>query len=172
MITIEQFMNIIDYKITEGSEYGWKCYGHNAYRIDRWVIDQFSIGIVFDNINHTVFEVEVCDYKRDHAYRLINPEYIDSYYKEAKERLCDDDVAWDGVKFTDLEVEEDFLEKARAIVLGEDYSTDVQMVLDLADDEILLLTNMANERNITLNELVVNILSEMTNKEVKNDSNS
>ena len=51
MITIKEWMELVDYKITEGSTYGWQCYGPNAYCLDSWngVYDDggYSFSIIF-----------------------------------------------------------------------------------------------------------------------------
>jgi hypothetical protein len=36
MITMKEWMELVDYKITEGSDYTWSCYGPNAYTLDSW----------------------------------------------------------------------------------------------------------------------------------------
>ena len=36
MITMKEWMELVDYKITEGGEYGWECYGPNSYTLDSW----------------------------------------------------------------------------------------------------------------------------------------
>ena len=33
-MNLKDFMEVIDYKITEGSEYQWSCFGNNAYTLD------------------------------------------------------------------------------------------------------------------------------------------
>ena len=55
MITIKDFMETVDYRITEGSDFGWKCFGPNSYCLDSWSGEQdgYSIGITFDTKNQT-----------------------------------------------------------------------------------------------------------------------
>ena len=36
MISLEQFMNVVDYRISEGSTYDWHCYGNHAYTLSAW----------------------------------------------------------------------------------------------------------------------------------------
>ena len=77
MITLKDFMEVIDYKITEGSEYLWHCYGEHAYRLDSWNQEQdgHTVSIVFDTRTQEVYEASAYDYGRNRAYRLINPVY-------------------------------------------------------------------------------------------------
>jgi hypothetical protein len=35
MISLKEWMELVDYRITEGSDYGWNCYGHDAHMLDR-----------------------------------------------------------------------------------------------------------------------------------------
>ena len=36
MITMKEWMELVDYKITEGDSYGWSCYGPNSYQLSSW----------------------------------------------------------------------------------------------------------------------------------------
>jgi len=167
MISIKDFMEVIRYRINEGSEYGWDCFGSNAYSFSSWDGDHngSSFNMVFDTVTQTVYCVEACDYKNNRAYRLINPDFVKAYRKEAKDNTVSADQAWDDINFIDLDVDEDFLQKARAIVNGETYDLDVLTPLvmpDIPEESLFKLMQIAHERNITLNKLVEEIL----NKEI------
>ena len=166
MITLKQWMEVADYRITEGSEYMWDCYGSNAYRLDSWNGDHdgHSISIVFDTKTQEVYEASAYDYKNQRAYRLINPTYIKKFKKESKRRDIDFDEAWDDVAYVDLETEDDYLEKAQAIVAGVDYDTRVEMPLVLDNDQLFELMKVAHSRDITLNELVEDVLQDAISK--------
>jgi hypothetical protein len=173
MITLKQFFETFDYRITEGSDYGWSCYGPDAYMLSSWngVHDTGGVSgnIVFDTKTQTVYEVEVCDYTNNRAYRLINPAFVDAHRKEANNREVDLNQAWDDVKFVDLDVEEDWLEKAQAIVAGEDYDTRVQMPLTLDNDQLFDLMKLAHENDVTLNQMVEQVLREHIEQHEKNN---
>jgi hypothetical protein len=172
MITLKQFFETFGYRITEGSEYGWTCYGPNAYTLDSWNgvhgTGGVSGSIVFDTRDQTVYEVEVCDYTRNRAYRLINPGFADAHREEAQQRSVSMNQAWDDVNFVDLDVEDDWLEKARAIIAGEDYDIRVQMPLTLDNDQLFDLMKLAHERDITLNQMVETVLREHIEQHEKN----
>ena len=160
MITLKQWMEICNYRITEGSDYGWRCFGHNAYRLDSWNGDQegHTISIVFDTKTQVVYEVEAFDYKRERAYRMINPEFKAAFDAEVEDRNVLD-MAWekdDGtpLKYIDIDVEEDFLEKAYAICNDQEYDTRVQVQVEFTDEELLKYMKFAHERDITFNQLV------------------
>ena len=160
MITLKQWMEICNYRITEGSDYGWRCFGHDAYRLDSWNGDQegHTISIVFDTKTQVVYEVEAFDYKRERAYRMINPEFKAAFDAEVEDRDVLD-MAWekdDGtpLKYIDIDVEEDFLEKAYAICNDQEYDTRVQVQVEFTDEELLKYMKFAHERDITFNQLV------------------
>lgn len=160
MITMRDFMETVNYRISEGSDYGWTCYGPNAYQLDSWNGDQdgYSIGIVFDTDTQIVYQMEANDYKNNRAYRWFHPDFKKKYEEDAETRMVDLDEAWDGVKYTDLEVTEDMLEKAQAIVDGEEYDTRVRIPIELDDQELMVLFKMAHERDMTFNNFVGEIL--------------
>lgn len=155
MITIKDFMETVDYRITEGSDYCWDCFGPHAYRLDSWngEHDGHTVGIVFDVKNQTVYQAEVHDYQHGRSYRWTNPDYIKAHGDEVDRRQVVD-TAYDDVKFIDLEVEDDFLSKARAIVTGEDYDTRVSLPIEFTDEEMLQYMMAAHERDITFNQFV------------------
>lgn len=158
MITIEDFCKAIEYKITGGSEYQWDCFGHNARYLDSNDSEDaggtYSCSIIFDSIDHTVFQMEVWDYKNDREYRWTHPDYAKAHKKEAKKRNIDPKESLEGRRYIDLDVSEDILEKANAIVNGLVYDTRVKVPVDFSDEELLKYMKLAHERDITFNELV------------------
>jgi hypothetical protein len=129
------------------------------------------LSIIFDTRTQGVYEVQAHDYANDRAYRIINPEYFKKYKKEAKNRDCSLTEAWEDVDYTDLEVDEDFIEKATAIVNGQEYDTGVLVPIDFTDEELLKYMKMAHERNMTFNAFVNEALADMIEryKEELND---
>lgn len=156
MITIKEWMELVDYRITEGSNYCWQCYGDNAYTLDSWNGDHdgHSFSIVFDAKDQTVYEVQAHDYLHNRAYRMINEDFQKKMRKESKRRDVDKDQAWDDVNYIDLDVDDDFIQKCLAIREGEDYDTRVLMPVEFSDEDLLKYMKMAHERDITFNQLV------------------
>ena len=158
MITIKEFMELVDYKITEGSSYGWECYGPNAYTLDSWNgvhgKGGYSFSIVFSTKSQKVYEVSVCDYTNDRAYRMIVANKLDKHRKEALARAVNLNEAWDDVEYVDLEVDGDFLQKCLAIKAGEDYDTRIEVPIIFTDEDLLTYMTIAHERDITFNQLV------------------
>ena len=160
MLTVKEFMELVEYRITEGDSYLWKCFGNSAFNLSAWNGDQdgWSMNMVFDTKDQTVYIVEVCDYARDRAYRMINPDYKMVHDAEALSRGVDYKEAWDDVNYVDLDTVEDFCQKAEAIRDGEDYDTRVDVPLTVPDDVLFELMKRAHEQDITLNQLVEQIL--------------
>jgi len=167
MITMKEWMELVGYRITEGSDYGWQCYGPNVYQLDSWNGEQdgHSFSIIFDTRDQTVYEVQAHDYVHNRAYRMINEDYAKKMKKEAKRRDVDRNEAWDEVNYVDLEVDDDFIQKCLAIREGEDYDARVSVPLTLGDDEMFELMKMAHEQDITLNELVERLLRRVIDEE-------
>lgn len=164
MTTLKAYLEAIDYKINEGSDYGWNCYGPNARYLDSNRNDQYSISAIFDSVDQTVYSIEAWDYKNNRTYRWVNPDFDKKFRKESKKRGIDPDESFDGQKYIIVEVAEDILEKISAIVAGNDYDTRIQVPLDLDDEMLYNLMTLAHKRDITLNALVEEILLEEIEK--------
>ena len=161
MISVKDFMETVNYRITEGSEYTWHCYGDHAYSLDSWNGDNdhgHAINMVFDLNTQTVYEMTACDYDKQNAYRWINPDYRKDYQTESSQRGVAQNQAWDDVDYINLETSKDMLEKARAIVTGEEYDTRISVPIELLDHELFQIMRMAHELDITLNEYVERVL--------------
>jgi hypothetical protein len=162
MITIKEWMELTDYKITEGSDYGWGCYGPNSYTLDSWNgvhgAGGYSFSITFSTKSQKVYEVSMCDYTNDRAYRMINTKFQEKHRKEAEARGVNLNEAWDDVDYIELDVLDDFIQKALAIRAGESYDTRVQVQVDFSDEDLLQYMKIAHERDITFNELVEDAL--------------
>lgn len=173
MISIKDFLESIDYKITDGWTYSWQCYGYNAYGIDSWsgTYDSgYSASIVFDTKTQDVYEVSVCDFSNNRAYRLFNPDYRLAYKDEMASRGIDTDSAWDDVQYIELETDKDMLEKIKAILKGEKYDERVEIPIDLDKDELLNLFKAAHAKDMTLNDYINHVLVDYIDIKKANDA--
>ena len=168
MITMKEWMELVDYKITEGSEYGWSCYGPNAYCLDSWNgvhgVGGYSFSIVFSTKTQKVYEVSMCDYTNDRAYRMIVENKQEKHSKEAEQKSVLANQAWDDVDYVDLEVVDDFIQKALAIRAGEDYSTDITIPIELPDDLLMVAFKAAHKENMTFNDWMNQMLRNFIDK--------
>lgn len=163
MITLKEWMEVVGYRVTEGSDYGWQCYGNDAYCLDSWNGDQdgHSFSITFDQKTQTVYEVQIHDYRNQRAYRMINPDYTAAYTAEADSRtIHNGNEAWEDVNYIDLEVDDDWIQKAQAVAAGEVYDTRISVPVDFTDEELLKFMKLAHERDVTFNQLVETALRE------------
>lgn len=156
-MSMQRFMETVNYRLTEGSDYCWSCFGPNAYRLDSWNGEQegHSVGVLFDTKTQETYQLEACDYQRNRAYRWTNPDYKKAHDDEASEK-CPNHVnqAWDDVDYVELESIDDFFKKASAIVQGLDYDTRVEVPITLPDDVMFQMMIKAHEQDITFNQLV------------------
>ena len=171
MLTLKEFMDLIDYKITEGSKYQWDCFGTNAYTLDSWDGDYqcHSFSILFDTQTQVVYQVEAHDYKNNRAYRMMNADFSAAYTAECLHRGVNEKEASEDADFVDLDTVDDFIQKSLAIRAGEEYDTRVEIPVDLEDELLFELMKMAHERDITFNQLVETALGEAIEKYRIND---
>jgi hypothetical protein len=159
MITIRDFLQAVEHRITGGSEYQWQCFGDYARYLDSVVPGQHSASIVFDTQTQLVYQADVCDYGGHRAYRWVHPDFESAHQQEAADRGIRPHQAWDEVHYVVLETPEDFLTKLARISQGQDYDTRVEVPLDLDDDLLFELMKQAHEHDITLNQMVERILT-------------
>jgi len=175
MISMKEWMELVDYKITEGGDYGWSCYGPNAYQLSSWngLHDKggWSFNIIFSTKTQKVYEVEVCDYTNNRAYRMIVENKREKHAKEAKAHGVNLNEAWDDIEYVDLEVDDDFISKCLAIKAGEDYDTSISVPLVLPDDLLMFAFKSAHEENMTFNDWMNKMLKEFIDKVNKGEYN-
>jgi len=152
---LAQWMDAHDYRITEGWQYQWQCYGANAQGMD----SQHGT-VIFDRATQTVYEMTVDDPASQRVYRWINPNVVQAHHDEARSRSVDLTTAYDQVRYTDLETVSDYMTKAAAIVRGQPYDDRIEVELNLPDHEMLQLMTLAHQRDITFNQLVEEALQQ------------
>ena len=164
---LKQVNEITNHRITEGSEYCWNCYPNARYL--SYESEFAHVSVLYSTETQEIYEADVSikvdnwfdEDKEMRPYRWLNPEYKDAMITEAKERKVKWRKAWDDVKWIDLEVTEDFLEKTKAIFNGESHDKRIQVPIELEDDVMLKLCMEAHKRDITLNQMVEKVLREV-----------
>lgn len=161
---LSKFNECFSHRISGGSEYGWKSFGLNARYLD--FESEFAHGsLVFDAMTQTVYIADI-DAKKDGddnlpgPYRWINTDHRQGYIDECKERGIEPFEAWDNVNYIELELAEDFLEKAHAIFNNLPFDKRIVVPIDLDDDVILKLAMEAHKRDITINKMVEIVLQQ------------
>jgi predicted HicB family RNase H-like nuclease len=166
-MNLKQINEITDHRITEGSDYGWNCYPNARYL--SYESEFAYVSVLYSTKTQEIYEADATikeanwfdEDKNMRPYRWLNPEFKDSMIAEAKSRKVKWKKAWDEVKWVDLETEEDFLEKAEAMFNGKEFDKRVQVPIDLEDDVMLKLCMEAHKRDITLNQMVEEILKKV-----------
>lgn len=153
----------LDHKIIGGSEFQWDCWPNTRF------LDYESNGafasVIFNIETQEVYNAEVnCNREGVKPYRWMNPAYKQEYIDEAKERNIDPNIAWDDVKWTELETSEDWCEKANAIFNNCSFDERVQVPLDLDNDTLFKLMTMAHEHDVTLNKMMEIVLQEVIDR--------
>jgi hypothetical protein len=163
-MTLQDWLDTVDYKITEGSKFEWECFGDNAYS---WLSQagENTAEVTFDTETKVVYQLRAIDQENGRAYSWLNPGFKDAMYIEAVTLGVDVDVAYDDVKLVDIEVEYDILEKMKAIVNNEPYDTRVVIELDFTPEEEQMFRSIAEQKGVTVDELVEIILLELMEKE-------
>jgi hypothetical protein len=165
---LNEINNTFQHQITGGSDYGWDCYGSNTWSIE--YTSKYAHGyVIFDTVTQKVYEVNVSpafgawgtDEHEPKPYRYIDPDYRVSHDTEAKDRNIDSNQAWDDTNWVDLETEEDFIDKASKMFVGETFDTRIVVPLDLDNETIIQLSMEAHKRDITLNQMVEELLKKM-----------
>lgn len=158
MTHLKDYIEAIEYKVTGGSEYTWRCFGDNARYLDCSDSEvsngTYSVLAIFDSETQRVYSMEAWDYINDREYRWIDPEFQKEYRKSCKKNNVDPKEAMDGRDFIDVEIAEDILEKINALVKGREYDTRIKVPVDFSDEDLLQYMKLAHEMDITFNELV------------------
>jgi len=158
----------LNHKIVGGSEHQWNCWD-NARFLD-YESDYAHASVVFNSQTQEVYCADVTDKLNEITpYRWLNPEFKEVYFKECKKRKVKKNIAWDDVKWCDLETQNDWLKKAQAIMRGEEFDRRIEVPLTLGDDEMWQLFTMAHENDVTLNKMVEIILQEVIDSHQKDD---
>lgn len=155
----------LSHKIVGGTEHQWTCW-NNARFLD-YESEYGHASVVFDTDTQTVYSAEISDKENKHKpYRWLNPNYKDEYIAEAKKRDVNPNLAWDDTNWYDLETSADWLKKASAIFNGLPVDTRVEVPLDLDNDTLLQLALEAHKRDITINQMVEQLLREVIERSV------
>ncbi len=157
---LQKYIEAIDFEISGGEPFMWSCFGPHT-RFLNGDSDIAGCSALFDPQTQEVFAIEVQHNDDPIYYRWITPEYVEAYKAEAKSRGVD----WqrpgdDGTKWRDTDCVLDVLEKVRAIRLGIPYDPNVIMTVTLDRDVFCDLAMLAHERNQTLNQCFVEVLTQ------------
>jgi hypothetical protein len=108
---IKEMIEATKYKITDGSEYLWACYGKTARFLDFEKTEAITASCVFDTKTQEIYEATLMINLV--GYRWINPKYLENLKAEYIERDLDMSLCIDDIQFIDYTSKTDFLEKVK-----------------------------------------------------------
>lgn len=162
MSHLEDFLNAIQYRITEAWEHQWSSY--QGAQVLGCINDYAAMNVAFTRDTQTVIEITVSselDADAMTAYRWIHPDYRAAIFAEADSRGIDRNEAFEGCCYIDLEVVDDILEKGKAMLANAKFDPRIQVPLDLSEDELLVLFKQAHEQDMTLNQYMHQVLDKL-----------
>lgn len=105
-INLKNYLESVKYKIQEGFEYGWECFGKNTFALNtegkKGSNFIYSTQVIFNTKNQTLYEVSFWDYVGRRVFRWINPRFVSKVKKEYKNRNLCFYTASDEMKFEDV----------------------------------------------------------------------
>jgi hypothetical protein len=104
--------------------------------------------VIYSIANLTVYEITVIDYKKDRAYRFVNPEFKGNEFNGGE------------LDYLDTESFDDIIEKVYAILNNRRYNVDTIVSLELGKEVIEILTNKAYDLDMTLDDYIIQILED------------
>lgn len=156
--------------------YLWNCYGDNAYCIDfqneKNSLHDFA-HVVYDATTGEVFQIEVFN-EENNPKIWFNYDYRKAYIDEARSRNVDPFVAWDNVRYTDMDFFDDVTDLLQQLEHKEEdegLEGTSELQLELPREQLLELCLIAHEKNVTLNQLINDVLRmEIDRLERKNEN--
>ena len=145
MIKLHEFLNVIGYRIHDKFIAERPIFGDLACEVT-YANDTCFLNCAFDLVTQEVFEIVAEDYTNKRYYRWTQEDFRDKQDNKTTLMLT--------AEYCELEVAEDILAKADAIISGRDYSTKVSVPINLTDEEFLHFAKAAHELDITFNQLV------------------
>lgn len=162
---LEQYIKLINFRIGDGSQFLWKCFGDNARFIDYDPLghENFHISAVYDTKTLEIYSLEFSDYTADVDYRWFHPDYLIAYQDEER-KMNIDNAGYGNIKLVNIEVVEDIVDKIECALIGVSYDPRIKVPLDLPDDVFLKLARLAHEKDITLNQLFKQVIQDSIDK--------
>lgn len=146
MELFRKFLELSNFSVEESWNHLWPSYS-NALCFDTKA-GKYYLGCAVKFDDNEIVELTIMD-DEENGYRWINPSYKTAIYEEYKTRHLD----FKNGNLVDLEVTDDFFEKASAMIAGKEFDKRIVIPLDLTENEIFALMKEAHERDITFNEM-------------------
>lgn len=146
MELFRKFLELSNFSIEEAWTHQWPSY-KKAMCFDTEANGYvLCCAVRFDT--DEIIELSISD-DDGNGYRWLNPSYKEAIFDECKDR----DIDFKNGNLVDLEITDDFFEKASAMISGKEFDKRIVIPLDLDEKELFLLMKEAHERDITFNEM-------------------
>lgn len=149
---LKNWSEAVKFRFSESGEYRFGNKNQIWARfLDYWDGDQdgVSSSCVYLPDTFEVLSMSICKYDTNTCYKWVNPEYRDIETNE---------FAYDDVKYTSIELEEDIIEKITKIVAHEPFDTRIMVPLEFDRDSMFELMMLAHKADMTLNDYVAEAL--------------
>lgn len=163
MIKLNNYLEAVNYMVTTGSRFYWKCFGTNVRYLD-YEVNGISVSAVYDTVTHDVYKLEVWT---NHEYRWINPLYVSAFNKESKSKNLDPKRSIDDGYYRDISLVK-ILEKIVKITGGRNYLATKTISIEFEEKELLALMKTAHEMDITFNQFVSQAVKRKLDEEQRN----
>jgi hypothetical protein len=162
LMFVQDFLKLVNYRVTEGQNFGWDCYGKYAYSFTSEISEgghDIAISCIFDLTTSVVYEFEVyLSGEDERAYRWISESHIDAYHQEALKRGVSAEEAYEGMKFNNVDTSHEIYEIAETFCKGRIYEPNVEFTLNLPESMLDKLCELAWENSMTVDELIPSLV--------------
>lgn len=86
---IQNYLEVLDYKISDGSKFLWNCFGENCYILTWRETEydwEYTSSVYFDTITKEVYMMELFDEKENKCHYWLNSKFIDAYEQDCIRR--------------------------------------------------------------------------------------
>lgn len=150
----QQFLDAIDYRIAVGGTFD---NSRNVRFITTNIVGNVCATMLFDKIDKHPLFVGLIDFNHNRAYS-----YIDALYEGGLPPEID------NIDCIDIEFD-DIIEKIRGAIVDGYYDPRIKITIELPEDQITKMAIEAHQRDITLNQLMNEVMVAALEQEGKQD---
>lgn len=159
-MNVNNVLDTVKYRIAQSSPYLYQSFGMENPRIfDFFDIEEEVAGNFTADESGKVYEIIAEIPNIGVCYRWVDPEFRNTLYQDSIKRGVDPTVAWEDVKFTEVESEENILFKVHCICNRIYVNASENLVQELSDTTLLKLAKIAAENDITINSVITKMIS-------------
>lgn len=160
-MTLEDILEICEYKIIEGSEHCWPIYENG------WFVilgnDIARVEVIINRETRKIYEIDIYQPEEDdnvRPYRWMANDFRIKFFVECQKREVNPLQAYDDVNFIDLYYEPDVLQKTKTIWNGGVVDRRIVVDLDIPHDLFHDIALEAHRRDMTFNQYAEEILKQ------------